>query len=170
MSGEDSGGGPSEIQIPGFEGMEGVEFIQQLPLFRSLSFDETRRLFSIAHGLDKAKGEVLIEQNGLGTALYIVRSGVVDVTRDEKSIGQCGVGELLGEMSLVDDVLTSSEVRAAEDCTFLAIDRRKFDELMDSDPPLAVKVYKAFCRTLSDRLRTANAHVPEDEALDSGVL
>jgi CRP-like cAMP-binding protein len=162
--------GDEPIPIPGFENMDGVEFIQQLPLFRSLSFDETRRLFSIAYVVDKDEGDVLIEQNALGAALYIVKSGVVDVARDGHALGQCGVGELLGEMSLIDDVLTSSEVRAAEACQFLAIDRRKFDELMDSDPPLAVKVYKAFCRTLSDRLRRANSHVPEDEALDSGVL
>lgn len=157
------------IELPGFEGMEGVQFIQQLPLFRTLGFDETRKLFAIAEMVSRGEGEVLIEQNALGTALYILKSGVVDISRDEQPLGQCGTGELLGEMSLVDDVLTSSRVVAAEPCEFYAIDRRRFDQLMEGDPPLAVKVYKAFCRTLSDRLRHANSQAAEDDALHSGV-
>jgi len=158
------------LELPGFEGMEGVQFIQQLPLFRTLGFEQTRQLFAIAELKSCDTGDVLIEQNALGTALYILKSGVVDIVRDGEPLGQCGTGELLGEMSLVDDVLTASRVVATEPCEFFAVDRRRFDELMESDPQLAVKVYKAFCRTLSDRLRRANNHVPEEEALDSGVI
>jgi PPM family protein phosphatase len=145
-----------DVEIPGFEAMEGVELVQKLPLFRTLTFDETRALFAIARLVKKGKGDVVIEEDSLGSALYILRKGTVRIERRGALLGTRGVGELLGEMSLVDDVLTSAEVVADEDVELLMIPRRDFETLLERDPSLALKVYKAFCRTLSERLRTTN--------------
>jgi CRP-like cAMP-binding protein len=58
-------------------------------------------------------------------------------------------------------VLTSAEVIAdgADDdggVELLMIPRREFEALLEKDQALALKVYKAFCRTLSERLRATN--------------
>ena len=146
-----------DVVIPGFEAMEGVELVQKLPLFRTLTFDETRALFAIARPVTKAKGEVIIEEDSFGSALFIVRKGRVRIERRGTLLGTRGVGEILGEMSLVDDVLTSADVIADDGgAELLMIPRRDFEGLLQRDPPLALKVYKAFCRTLSERLRTTN--------------
>lgn len=150
---------PPPLAIPGFESMDGVELVQKLPLFRTLTFDETRALFAIAKTMRRPKNSVIIEEDSMGAALYIVKSGSVRITRKGADIGTRGPGELLGEMSLVDDVLTSAEVRADEDVELLAIPRQAFDALMAKDQALALKVYKAFCRTLSERLRKTNDFV-----------
>jgi CRP-like cAMP-binding protein len=150
---------PPPLAIPGFESMDGVELVQKLPLFRTLTFDETRSLFAIAKTMRRPKGSVIIEEDSMGSALFIVKSGSVRITRKGADIGRRGPGELLGEMSLVDDVLTSAEVRADEDVELLAIPRQAFDALMNKDHALALKVYKAFCRTLSERLRKTNDFV-----------
>ena len=157
------------ISLPGFESMEGVELVQKLPLFRTLTFDETRALFSIASVEKKAKGDVVIEEDSLGSALYIVKSGSCRVVRNNVDLGVRGVGEVLGEMSLVDDVLTSADVVANEDCELLRIPRPAFDALMAKDQALALKVYKAFCRTLSERLRRTNDLLPQNAKLSAGV-
>jgi CRP-like cAMP-binding protein len=161
--------GGSELVMPGFEGMEGVELVQKLPLFRTLTFDETRALFSIAKAQRFAKGAAVIEEDSLGTALYIVKSGACRVVRRGTDLGVRGVGEVLGEMSLVDDVLTSADVVAAEDSELLVIPRSAFDALMATDGALALKVYKAFCRTLSERLRRTNDLLPHKDKLSAGV-
>lgn len=158
------------VTLPGFENLRGVELVQRLPLFRTLSFEETRRLFAIATPRRMYKGEVLIEERSVGEALHIVQAGTLRVTRGGTFLGCVGPGELLGEMSLVDDVLTSGRVAADTECEVLSIPRSAFDVLMERDPPLAIKVYKAFCRTLADRLRRANNHVPVEEALRHGVF
>ena len=56
-----------EIAIPGFENLEGVELVQKLPLFRTLTFEETRRLFAIAQsGVedDQSVGHVSVSSLG----------------------------------------------------------------------------------------------------------
>ena len=157
------------LVIPGFESMDGVELVQRLPLFRTLNFDETRTLFSLAKVMKRPKNAVIIEEDSLGAALFIVKSGSVRITRKGVDIGKRGVGEVLGEMSLVDDVLTSAEVLADEDVELLAIPRSAFDSLMSKDQALALKVYKAFCRTLSERLRKTNDLLPVKDKLQAGV-
>lgn len=157
------------VVLPGFEGFEGVELVQKLPLFRTLTFDETRTLFGIARRERRSAGDLIIEEDALGDALYIVREGTVRILRRGADLGVRGVGELLGEMSLVDDVLTSARVTAESACELLVIPRSAFDELMRSDLPLALKVYKAFCRTLADRLRRTTDLLPKAEKLAGGV-
>lgn len=158
-----------DFVIPGFEQMDGVELVQKLPLFRTLTFDETRALFAIAHAEKRAAGEVVIEEDSLGSALYIVKRGTVRIARRGTEIGTRGPGELLGEMSLVDDVLTSAEVKADGDVELLVVPRKDFDALMAKDQALALKVYKAFCRTLSERLRHTNDLLPNKDKLRAGV-
>lgn len=153
------------IEIPGFTGMDGVQHLQRLPLFRTLSFDETARLFAIARTEQHKPGGVIIDEDALGHALFIVKQGTVRIERRGAVIGSRGAGELLGEMSLVDDVLTSARVIADSDCELLVIERGAFDALLARDNALAVKVYKAFCRTLSDRLRRSNDLLPAKDLL-----
>ena len=41
------------------------------------------------------------------------------------------------------------------------IPRRAFEDLLARDDKLAVKVYRCFCRAMSDKLRKANARIGE---------
>ncbi|MEW5850234.1 MAG: cyclic nucleotide-binding domain-containing protein [Myxococcota bacterium] len=157
------------ISMPGFGDLEGVELMQKLPLFKSLTFDETSRLCSISRVEERKQGDVVIEEESLGQALYIISSGRMKVSRGGRPLGSMGPGELFGEMSLIDDHLTSARVEAEEDAKLVSIPRGPFEKLIASDVNLALKIYKAFCRTLSERLRRANSELPDDRHLKHGV-
>ena len=155
-----------EMELVGFGGFEGVELLQKLHLFKKLTFEETSQLGGIIEYLDLPEGHVVIEQNTLGNALFIIAKGEVKVTRDTdgdgqhtatEEIGRLKDGELFGEMSLIDDLLTSARVTTVAPCRLLKMPRDKFEALLSSDDKLAVKVYRSFCRTLSDRLRRTTA-------------
>jgi CRP-like cAMP-binding protein len=163
-----------ELELQGFESFEGVELLQKLHLFQKLSFDETTRLGALIQYLDVPAETIVIEQNALGDALYIIAKGEVRVSRDvnndgihEKSeeIGRLKDGELFGEMSLIDDVLTSARITTQVPCRLLKMPRDKFEALLASDEKLAVKVYRSFCRTMSDRLRKTSAMLAKTQAM-----
>ncbi len=162
-----------ELELTGFGEFEGVELLQKLHLFQKLSFDETRRLGDIITYLDLPAETIVIEENALGDALYIIGKGEVRVTRDlnqdgshEKSeeIGRLKEGDLFGEMSLIDDLLTSARVTTASECRVLKLPRDRFEALLASDDKLAVKVFKSFLRTMSDRLRRTTAMLAKTQA------
>jgi CRP/FNR family transcriptional regulator, cyclic AMP receptor protein len=155
--------------------VEGIEHVQKLPVFARLTYTETARLARIVHHESAAAGQVIIERNALGEALYIVLAGEVRVTRggagqeEGEELGRLGVGELFGEMSLVDDLLTSARVTATRPTRLLKLPRSEFQALMDADQALALKVYRAFCQTLSARLRRVNDLLSGEQAFTVGV-
>jgi CRP-like cAMP-binding protein len=167
-----------ELELTGFGGFEGVELLQKLHLFRLLTFDETTRLGSIIQYVDAAPGTVVIDQNALGDALYVIARGEVRVSREvdgdggqgsSEEIGRLGEGEVFGEMSLIDDVLTSARVTTVSECRLLKLPRSAFEGLLLQDEKLAVKVYRSFSRTLSERLRRTSALLAKSQAMQVSV-
>jgi len=155
--------GRVELVLTGFGELEGIELLQKIPLFSRLTYDETSRLAPIIQHVDVGEGTVVIEQNALGDALYVLQDGEVRVSREvegehghDEELGRLKTGELFGEMALLDDLLTSARVTAMRPTRLLKLPKADFEKLLQADAALAVKVYRSFCRTLSDRLRRAN--------------
>jgi CRP-like cAMP-binding protein len=150
-----------------FPELDGVEVIQRTPIFAKLGFEETARLAEIMHVEQFARGKLIIEQDSLGQALYIVRAGEVSIYRHDSRgqrdlLNKLGPGELFGEMSLVDDTLVSADVEVSSDTAeVVVIPRDQFERLLSGNDRIAMKVYKSFCRTLSDRLRKLNIKYAE---------
>lgn len=162
-----------ELELTGFGEFEGVELLQKLHLFQKLTFDETTRLGQIIEYLDVPAGTIVIEQNALGDALYVIQSGEVVVSRDadgngvhekHEEIGRLAQGEMFGEMSLIDDVLTSARVTTGTACRLLKMPRAEFEGLLAQDDKLAVKVYRSFIRTMAERLRATTAKLSRTQA------
>lgn len=165
-------------ELTGVGGFEGVELLQKLHLFRRLSFDETTRLGGIIQYLDLPADSLVIDQNALGDALFVIARGEVRVTRETETPGQLPAaeeigllkeGELFGEMSLIDDVLTSARVTTTISCRLLKLPRDRFEALLAADEKLAIKVYRSFCSTLSDRLRRTSSLLAHSQALPLSV-
>ena len=158
---------PGSDPLEGLGEQDGIELVQKIPLFRALTFDRPGGSSrSRARAPERRRGDRRGERDG--QALYVVKRGRVRVVRDGAVIGELAEGELFGEMSLVDDLFTSARVEAESDVELVVLPRRPFELLVASDLLLAVKVYRAFCRTLSDRLRRANALLPPEQRLATG--
>jgi tetratricopeptide (TPR) repeat protein len=155
----------AEAQAAGGQGivavMEGFEFLKNTPLFQELNLQEMKSLFNLCETKHFTPGQVIIEQDKPGVALYILKSGKVNVERIEsesrRQLAELGAGTHLGEMSLIDDAPTSAQVTALEPTEAFEISRVKFYKLMESNDRLHVKVTRSFIRTLNERLRKTSA-------------
>lgn len=140
-----------------FEGLEGSELVQETFLFKKLNFDEAAGLASQFQSVQYKPGQVIIEQNSIGEALYIVKSGTVAVVKSdddsEQTLATFGRGELFGEMSLVETELTSASVRAIDEVECLVLPKFAIEQIMQYDRDFSLKIYQAFCNILSERLR-----------------
>ena len=149
------------MRLEGFGEVDGVELLQKLPIFARLSYEQTTRLAALLKRREAPPGSTLLEENALGDALWILQEGEAEVSREagnqREVLGTLKAGELFGEMSLVDDLLTSARVTATTRCRLLQIPRAEFEQLLAGDDKLAVKVFQSFCRTLTERLRRTNA-------------
>lgn len=135
--------------------MEFDRFLQ-LFIFNRLEPLEVQRLKAICHLAHFREGDVILKDNSPGMALYIVRRGVARVEKDEQVLAHLGEGEFFGEMSLIDDCVSSADVIADTDCDLLVFHKGEFGALLETDHELALKIYRAFCQILSERLRATS--------------
>src|SRR5437660_1552362 len=66
---------------------------------------------------------------------------------------------------LIDDLLTSARVTTTAASRLIKMPRDKFETLLGGDDKLAVKVFRSFCRTLSERLRNTSALLSKTQAM-----
>jgi CRP-like cAMP-binding protein len=79
----------------------------------------------------------------------------------EQELAVIGMGDFLGEMALIDKGPRSASALIKRNTTLLVLSKRQLDILMERDHEIALKIYRIFATTLSERLRTANARVTE---------
>ena len=112
-------------------------------------------------------GDRLVEAGRPVGDLYFVLAGTLEVVRgDGACVATIGEGEVVGEMSFVDDRAPSVSVRASGRCEVLGTPRAAILERFEREPLFAARFYRALAKFLSDRLRetTAALLAPAEEA------
>jgi CRP/FNR family transcriptional regulator, cyclic AMP receptor protein len=101
-------------------------------------------------------GDTIIRQGDEGDTAFFIVSGAVDVSvgrGDEAAVvGRLGMGEVFGEMCLIEPGPRSATVTAACDTECLAASYQEFIAAMQENPERAV----GFMKTLVRRLRKMN--------------
>lgn len=88
-----------------------------------------------------SKGSIIIKEGDDAYSAYLIQSGAVRVYTNrngkEHELARLGVGDICGEMALLDDTLRSATVQAIEDCNLIIITKSAFEEkLANSDPTI----------------------------------
>jgi CRP/FNR family cyclic AMP-dependent transcriptional regulator len=110
-------------------------------------------------------GDILIRQGEPVDALMFVLDGKVSVEID--GVGQVaslGSGEMLGEMSLVDEAPPSATVVVTEPTHVLHIDCRVLNAKLEAEPHFAARLYRAIAVFLSVRMRSTVQQLGYGEA------
>lgn len=97
-------------------------------------------------------GEKIFLEEDAGNAMYMVRSGRVDIVTYGIVLENVRAGGIFGEMALIDDGPRSAAAIAAEPTEVVAIDKPTFLAVIRNDPQLALKVMSL----LAVRLRRTN--------------
>jgi CRP-like cAMP-binding protein len=126
-------------------------------------------------------GDVIIRENESGDFLVFLLEGELLVTtRRLGNIARMGVGEVIGEMSLVDSAPPSATITASGNGLALFLDKTSLMQKLDSDEGFGSRFYRALAVFLADRLRDArrssgNPAISGETAisgdeLDAGIL
>jgi len=102
--------------------------------------------------LSLAEGERVFSAGDIGTEMFIVRSGSVDLMVGDNLVETVEEGGVFGEMALIDPAPRSASAVAAADCTLARVNAYTFHQLVQRVPVLALEVMKVMAR----RLRRSN--------------
>lgn len=143
--------------------MDLKKILQNLELFYGLTDDEISELAKLCRQKTFHQGQAIVSQGYPGNEFYIITNGLVEVQLDRKedpdvfTVVSLGVGQIFGEMSLVDKGLRSATVRAGAEPTIVQeIDRPSFENLCEQNTRIGYIVMRNIASDLSFKLRHSN--------------
>ncbi len=115
-------------------------------------------------------GEVVFAQGDVGSHMYIVHEGEVEIRREGSKggdrVARLEKGDFFGEMSLLEELPRLATARAVTTTKLVKIDSAAFDKLLRRDPEIAIRIM----RKLSGRLRQTDTQLRAMEAPKAPIV
>jgi CRP-like cAMP-binding protein len=152
--------GPTPERAAGERGRDLVDFLKQVALFKDLQHGDLKRLARVVHERIYRDGEAVYEQGQPGTALYLLRSGVVEIVRRKRSGEEVPLAMLEPPASFEELAAVGAEVvrwtsaRACGPVSLVAIGYSDLDALSHNFPRPANKILKRLAQTMAMRMQT----------------
>jgi CRP-like cAMP-binding protein len=148
--------------------MPDLYFLVEFPIFRDFDADDVDALGACCELRSYKAGESVCREGDPGDAMYVVRSGVLEVSRavegEARHINLLSEGEFFGEMSLVDGSPRSADVTVKEDAVLVRLPADGYKGLKKAHPVSALKVADVMLKQLSYRVRRTTSRALENEA------
>ncbi len=137
----------------------------KIPLLEGLPVHAIMTIAATARVKNYRRGDLVIREGDPGDALYLVRTGRLDVITGlgadrERTISSLGPGDFVGEMALLSQQPRSASVRAEADALLLTIGAEEFGEIFLEYPSISIHI----CRELVQRIQTLHGHLTGLEA------
>lgn len=134
--------------------------LKETLLFRDLPEDALEAIAQKVTLRKLSKGDVLMRKGEKGDSVFMLYRGSVNIlTKDsigrELIINNCGPGETIGEMALLDQAPRSASAIALEDSEALELKQDDFHALLNQRPDLALGMIQG----LSSRLRFSTTYI-----------
>jgi CRP-like cAMP-binding protein len=131
-----------------------LEALRALPMFAGSGEAALRRIDSQVVELAVAAGTVLVRQHDHGREALIIAEGCAAICVDGELICTVGVGELIGEMALLDNGRRTATVTALTEMRIYVLDPRAFGTLFDEP-----QTSRTIAAQLARRLRVIESDV-----------
>lgn len=131
------------------------------PFLSALSETSRARLKELLHEERHPANTVIFREGKRGDALYIIWSGRVAVIKDLEGetptlLAHGEPGDILGEISLLENGPHSASIVAVEDTCLLRLSRADLQRLVSKPSPIGIEILSALGKIVSTRLRTAD--------------
>jgi len=151
--------GPAPATAATKRGRDLVDFLRQVDLFEELGAADLKRLAQIAHERTYRDGETIYEQGKPGVALFLLRAGLVEITRRTRSGDELPLAMLEPPASFEElaamgcEVVRWSSARAHGPVTLVALGRPDLDVLSRTAPAIANRILRKLAEITARRLQ-----------------
>ncbi|MEM7480259.1 MAG: cyclic nucleotide-binding domain-containing protein [Acidobacteriota bacterium] len=116
-----------------------------------------------------AKGSFVFTEGELGTHMYIIQEGKVEILQrlggEDRQAAVLEKGDFFGEMAVLEDLPRNASARTLADTRLLQIDSSTFDQMLKDNPEIGVRMM----RKLSRRLRETDTMLREIMGTDEST-
>ncbi|MCR5660869.1 MAG: cyclic nucleotide-binding domain-containing protein [bacterium] len=134
--------------------MERLLVLRKVPLFNNMTLDQLEAINKIIKESQYLKGEVIFKEGDVGTELFLLVDGSVNIIKQmgtplETVLVTLSGINYFGEMAILDDEPRSASVVVEDDASLLSLDGDSFKELITEIPDIAFEIF----RILTQRVR-----------------
>jgi CRP-like cAMP-binding protein len=137
--------------------------LARVELFADLDAEVLKRLANSCVVREFKPGDVVVRENEVGVAFYVIDTGRVEVVKnlgkpDEQVLAEMGPNSFFGEMALFDNQVRSASIRACEDTRCLVLTKWDFNAELSQNSDLAVAMLAVLARRIRHLNEEAHTH------------
>jgi CRP-like cAMP-binding protein len=136
---------------------------RKVELFNGLNAEDVESIFSRGMTIRVLKGETLFYKGSMGSQLYVLLGGQINIVNNKHVIATMHMGDMFGEMALVESQPRSATAVAVEDSHVFVLAEESFDRLLTKK--IAVQILMNIVKIFSRRLRDANKKIAQFELI-----
>lgn len=130
------------------------EFLKNIPLFATMPDEDLRRLCPMVEEVALPAGQDLFAEGDMGDRAYVIKEGALEIVKESNGREilinvRDQPGEVIGELSLLDQAPRMATVRAQSDSVLLSIHHDHLDRLLNTSPTAC----RVMLTTVMGRLR-----------------
>ena len=126
--------------------------LEDLALLREFDVEERQALANAGSCVLVPEGREVIAEGSSHETLFIVLSGKFQVKRSGVVVTELGVGQICGEMEMLNPPQASASVRALTDATIWRITRAQLRQLLEASPKAGSQFVRLITETYGARL------------------
>lgn len=144
--------------------VEIVKLLRKTPIFSTLDSSSLKKITGFFKEKTYSSDEVLFKEGTLGDTLYIIKQGVIKITRgaregeEETSRALRREGDIFGESGFIDETPRPATAQATKTTRVFQLSRSDFLTILNDNPLTAYQIVKV----LSARLKQADLRVIEE--------
>ena len=129
-----------------------IKLIQQTPLSKYFSYIQKSYVAAVCDIKQFKAGSVVFQEGTDGECMYIVASGLLEVSLGGQSLTMKKPGEFIGEVALFQTGKRTASVIAKSDSTLLSLSKSDLDDAFKKDPQLECHFYRGVLEMVMDRM------------------
>lgn len=135
-----------------------VRKFRKIPFLQSFPERQLREILSLSKIRKYESEEKIISEGALDSWIYVILSGEVKVVKKGEEIGRLGlVGDIFGELAVIDGRPRSASVYATASTTCLAMDATRLSRMdMEEQKVFFLVFYRLLSEVLANRLRATS--------------
>jgi len=141
------------------------KFLRNVPLFADLPEADLFQLCEMLNRIELKAGEELFAEGSGGHSAYIIQEGELEITKASGKrqilLAVRGIGDVIGEMAMLEDRPRMATVKAHTDVILLAIQREQFQKLLSTSSSAA----EAMFYTVLRRFRSTQSRLRQSEKM-----
>lgn len=115
---------------------------------KNLEFSQIKEIVDVMYPMEYAKGSLIIKEGDIGSIVYVMEEGKVEVSREGKFLSVMCAGKLFGELAILYNCQRTATIKAATDCKLWAIERQCFQTIMMRTAMVRQSEYTTFLKSV----------------------